>query len=95
MAVVLAVARAVGYLFRRMRQPAVIGEIVAGILLGPSVLGQIPTGRGYTTTQWIFPIHIRPFLKEFAELGLIIFMFVVGLEASARDRTKGGGGGGP
>ncbi|HVF14476.1 MAG TPA: cation:proton antiporter, partial [Acidimicrobiales bacterium] len=75
-AIVIVVARLVGALFKRIRQPAVVGEILAGIVLGPSVLGAFPgdlPGR-------VFPLEVRPFLNVLAQLGLIIFMFIVGLE---------------
>ena len=75
-AVIVAVARLVGSAFRRIRQPAVVGEIIAGIALGPSLLGLLP---GQLPTR-IFPTDVRPFLGILAQLGLVIFMFIVGLE---------------
>ena len=75
-AVIVVVARLSGMLFQRLRQPAVIGEILAGLALGPSLLGQFPGNLG---TE-IFPLDVRPFLRVVAQLGLIIFMFIVGLE---------------
>jgi Kef-type K+ transport system membrane component KefB len=75
-AVIVAVARIVGSLFRRIRQPAVVGEIIAGIALGPSLLGLLP---GQLPTR-IFPTDVRPYLGILAQLGLVIFMFIVGLE---------------
>ena len=66
------VARAVGALFRRFHQPPVIGEVVAGIALGPSLLGSWSNG--------LFPLETRPLLRILASLGLAIFMFLVGLE---------------
>ncbi len=74
-AVIIVVARLMGALFRKLRQPAVVGEIVGGILLGPTLLGQF----GGADTE-LFPNEIRPFLKVVANLGLVIFMFIVGLE---------------
>jgi Kef-type K+ transport system membrane component KefB len=75
-AIIVAVARIVGSLFKKIRQPAVVGEILAGIALGPSLLGAFP---GQLPTR-IFPTDIRPYLGVLAQLGLIIFMFIVGLE---------------
>ncbi len=75
-AVIVVVARLAGMLFQRLRQPAVIGEILAGIALGPSLLGQLPGSLGTET----FPLDVRPYLRVVAQLGLIIFMFIVGLE---------------
>jgi Kef-type K+ transport system membrane component KefB len=71
-AVVIVVARLAGRLFRRMGQPPVIGEVVAGITLGPSVLGHWSNG--------LFPVQSRPLLRILASLGLVVFMFLVGLE---------------
>lgn len=68
---------AVGALFRRLNQPPVIGEILAGVLLGPSLLGE-------KASTFLFPLEIRPYLKVIAELGLVIFMFLVGLELDLR-----------
>lgn len=72
--VILVLARAVGWLFERIGQPRVVGEIVAGILLGPSLLGP-----GLSETLFD-PLEVRPFLKVLASIGLVLFMFVVGLE---------------
>ncbi len=66
------VARAAGALFRRIHQPPVIGEVVAGIALGPSLLGSWSNG--------LFPLETRPLLQILASLGLAVFMFLVGLE---------------
>ncbi|MGH9012789.1 MAG: cation:proton antiporter, partial [Acidimicrobiia bacterium] len=79
-AVIMVVARLMGALFKRIRQPAVVGEILAGILLGPTLLGAFPgnlDGR-------LFPTEVRPYLKVVAQLGLIIFMFIVGLELDVK-----------
>ena len=75
-AVIVIVARLMGMLFQRLRQPAVVGEILAGIALGPSLLGALPGDP----SSFIFPTDVRPFLRVLAQLGLIIFMFIVGLE---------------
>lgn len=75
-AVIVVVARLMGALFRRLRQPPVVGEILAGIALGPSLLGQLPGDLPGV----LFPQDVRPFLRVVASLGLVIFMFIVGLE---------------
>jgi K+:H+ antiporter len=73
-------ARAFGFLFRTMGQPAVIGEIAAGIFLGPSVLGFIfPSCNAF-----IFPQNSLGNLQLFSQLGLILFMFVVGMEVDLK-----------
>ncbi|MEO8391565.1 MAG: cation:proton antiporter [Chloroflexota bacterium] len=76
MAVVLVVARAVGWLFRRFHQPRVIGEMLAGILLGPSVLGWLWP----SASAAIFAPNSLGGLNALSQIGLLIFMFLVGLE---------------
>ncbi|RDX53492.1 hypothetical protein OH76DRAFT_1343339 [Lentinus brumalis] len=63
---------------RKMRQPKVIAEVIGGILLGPTAFGRIP---GFT--QHIFPQDSRPFLSLVANIGLCLFLFLVGLEIDA------------
>jgi Kef-type K+ transport system membrane component KefB len=73
---IIASARLAGWLFRRIHQPAVIGEVVAGIALGPSLLGRAwPEG-----VALLFPPEIAPVLNVLAQVGVILFMFLVGLE---------------
>jgi Kef-type K+ transport system membrane component KefB len=79
-AIVVACAKAVGCLFGRFRQPAVMGEIVAGILLGPTVLGAFPGDP----SSALFPDSTRPALEAIGQLGLVVFMFHVGLEFDVR-----------
>jgi Kef-type K+ transport system membrane component KefB len=79
-ALIVVVARVMGALFRRLRQPAVVGEILAGLLLGPSLLGAFPANL----PERLFPLEVRPHLEVIAELGLIIFMFIVGLELDTK-----------
>ncbi|MGY1743216.1 MULTISPECIES: cation:proton antiporter domain-containing protein [unclassified Blastococcus] len=76
LAVIMVVARLMGRLAIRVGQPAVMGEIVAGILLGPTLLGALP---GDLDTL-LFPEDVRPYLQVLAQLGLCLFMFLVGLE---------------
>ncbi|MEU8385139.1 cation:proton antiporter [Streptosporangium sp. NPDC048865] len=71
--IVLAAARLFGALARKLGQPPVIGEIVAGILLGPTLLGPLIGDR-------LFGPEMRPPLQALANVGLVLFMFVVGLE---------------
>ncbi|MBV8161622.1 MAG: cation:proton antiporter [Acidimicrobiia bacterium] len=78
--VVILVSRAVGGLFRRINQPQVVGEIIAGVLLGPSVLGAVWPHA----TAYLFSPKVLPFLDVLAEVGLIFFMFLIGLELDTR-----------
>jgi Kef-type K+ transport system membrane component KefB len=75
-AVVMLAARLLGMLFARFGQPRVMGEVTAGILLGPTLLGKVAPGVEAT----IFPTDITPFIAVTANLGLIFYMFLVGLE---------------
>ena len=76
MLVVLATCRAAGALFRLIHQPAVVGEICAGIALGPSVLGQLAP----QVSAALFPESLAPSLGLIAQAGVVAFMFLVGLE---------------
>ena len=73
---ILFAARLVGWLFRKIHQPQVIGEMVAGILLGPSLLGWAAPGL-YSA---LFPPESLGFLDSLSQVGLVLFMFLVGLE---------------
>jgi Kef-type K+ transport system membrane component KefB len=72
LAIVFVGAALVGRLFVRLRQPAVIGEVLIGFLLGPSLLGR--------TLAIIFPVGDRPLLQILADLAVVIFVFLIGLE---------------
>jgi Kef-type K+ transport system membrane component KefB len=75
-ALVLGVARVVGWLFQRLHQPRVVGEMAAGILLGPSVLGWLTPPLAAS----LFPPDQLGALHALSQLGLLLFMFLVGLE---------------
>ncbi len=78
--VILAAAGLVSRVFRRLGQPPVMGEMVAGIILGPSVLGyffpQVMT--------FIFPPSSLETLRLLSQIGVVLFMFVVGMELNVR-----------
>lgn len=79
-ALVLLAGIGLGWLVQRFREPAVIGEILAGIALGPSLLGLLPGNL----TEKLFPAEVRPLLSAVAQVGLILFMFLVGWEFEKR-----------
>ncbi|CAM0948792.1 unnamed protein product [Alopecurus aequalis] len=72
---VIVVTRGLAYLLRPLRQPRVIAEIIGGILLGPSALG-----RSTTFLHAVFPARSMTVLDTLANLGLLFFLFLVGLE---------------
>lgn len=76
LAAMTAVGGILADLAMRWGQPAVIGEIVAGIVLGPTLLGLLPGNL----PRHLFPPNERPFLSVLANVGLVLFMFGVGLE---------------
>jgi Kef-type K+ transport system membrane component KefB len=74
--VILAATRVCGFLVRRLGQPQVVGEMLAGILLGPSLLGLLAPA----TAAALFPPPSMPVLGAMAQVGMVLFMFLVGLE---------------
>lgn len=78
--IVIALSRIVGLGFRWIKQPQVIGEIVAGIMLGPSLFGLVAPDLAAA----VFPAEAVPFLNVLSEIGLIFFMFLIGLELNPK-----------
>ncbi|KOV57865.1 cation:proton antiporter [Streptomyces sp. MMG1121] len=76
LAAIVLLARLLGALARRLNQPAVIGEVLAGIALGPTLF------HG-ALCDALFPGSIRPLLSALAAVGVAVFMFIVGLEWDA------------
>ncbi len=74
--IVIGGSRLVGWAFRSIKQPLVIGEIVAGIALGPSFLGWVAPDLA----KLLFPAATIPYLNILSQIGLIFFMFLIGLE---------------
>lgn len=82
-AIVLA-TRIFGWLFERMGQPCVVGEMTAGIVLGPSLLGDFfPSALNYA-----FPSSVLATLTALSQLGILLFMFIVGLEVDINRLLK-------
>ncbi|MHC5599747.1 MAG: cation:proton antiporter [Nostoc sp.] len=78
--IVIGLSRLVGLAFRSIKQPLVIGEIVAGIMLGPSLFGLVAPHLAVT----LFPPETIPFLNVLSQVGLIFFMFLIGLELNPK-----------
>jgi Kef-type K+ transport system membrane component KefB len=79
-AAVLLAARVVGAVTARLSQPRVMGEVLAGILLGPTLLGAVwPAAKDY-----LFPADIVPLLSGAAQIGLAFYLFLVGMELDPR-----------
>lgn len=75
LALVLLATRGFGYIIKRLGQPSVLGEVLAGVVLGPSLLGLVPPSQS---------------IKDFAELGVILLMFLAGLETDVHElKTTG------
>jgi Kef-type K+ transport system membrane component KefB len=75
-AVVILVARVMGWLVSRIGQPPVMGEVLGGILLGPSLLGWLAPGA----SAYLFPEDVVMGLSAAANIGLVYFMFLIGAE---------------
>ncbi len=86
LAVVLTVCRLVGELFRKIHQPRVVGEMFAGIMLGPSLLGWLAPHF----SAYLFPVSSLGFLNALSQVGVIVFMFLVGLGINPRELKKQG-----
>ncbi|KAF9481959.1 hypothetical protein BDN70DRAFT_875579 [Pholiota conissans] len=76
--IIVCTASLLSLLLRKLRQPKVIAEVLGGIILGPTALGRIP---GFTFR--IFPEDSKPYLSLVANIGLVLFLFLVGLEIDA------------
>lgn len=78
--IVIGLSRLVGLGCRAIKQPLVIGEIIAGIMLGPSLLGLVAPSLATT----LFPAETIPYLFVLSQIGLIFFMFLIGLELNPK-----------
>ena len=88
LAVILTACRLVGLAGARFAQAQVVSEMVAGVLLGPSLLGLVAPD----VQAWIFPRASMPLLYAIAQVGLVLYMFIVGLEFDVelmRTRVRG------
>ncbi|HEX4056132.1 MAG TPA: cation:proton antiporter [Tepidisphaeraceae bacterium] len=73
---ILALSRIMGFLFVRFRQPQVMGEMIAGIMLGPSLFGLLMPG----IFKQVFPADSIQYLNALSQVGVIFFLFLIGLE---------------
>ena len=87
---IMVLGRLLGKVFQHFGQPRVIGEMIAGIMLGPSLLGWIwPAAY-----EFLLPKEVGPHLGIIAQIGVILYMFLIGLELNAgmlRSRARHGG----
>ncbi len=81
---ILAFSRFLGYLFIKIKQPSVIGEILAGIMLGPSLLGHLFP----EAFQFLFTPTSLNYLYILSQIGLILFMFTIGMDLNIEDLRK-------
>ena len=81
---ILLAARFLGWIFQLIGQPKVVGEMTAGIMLGPSLLGRFFPG----IFAYVFPASSIPAIEVLSQLGLLLFMFVVGLEVDLKRIVK-------
>jgi Kef-type K+ transport system membrane component KefB len=90
LAAILAFCRVVGWLGRFAGQTQVVSEMVAGVLLGPSLFGLLAP----RAQQWLFPRASMPILYAISQVGLVLYMFLVGLELDTtliRSRLRSAG----
>ncbi len=93
LAIILIAARLVGTLFERIGQPRVVGEIISGILIGPTILGGalakaplpgVPGVAGTGLVDDLFPLQAFSFLNLIGQIALVFYMFLVGIELDQR-----------
>lgn len=78
--VIVVVAKAFGALFKIIKQPPVMGEVVAGLFLGPSFLKAFAP----QVVDFVFPASVTSAISALAQLGIVIFMFVIGVELDTK-----------
>ena len=84
--VILLTARIVGMLFKKIHQPQVMGEMVAGILLGPTLFGWLAPAM----SKALFPAPSLGYLNALSQVGLVLFMFLVGLSLNPKELHEHG-----
>jgi Kef-type K+ transport system membrane component KefB len=76
MAFILAVCRVTGLVFKQLGQSQVVSEMIAGVLMGPSLMGWVLPGF----SAYLFPADSKPILFAVSQLGLVLYMFLIGVE---------------
>ncbi len=87
MAFILGVCRGVGWVFVRLGQSQVVSEMIAGVLMGPSLMGWLLPG----VSAYVFPAESKPILFAVCQVGLALYMFLIGVEFDLgliRQRTR-------
>ena len=82
-AVIMGLSSLLGAAARKIGQPAVVGQIITGIILGPSLLGHLP---GHLMTR-LLPADVLPYLNVLAQVGVVVFMFVAAYEVGFGSMT--------
>lgn len=93
--IIFAIAKLAGEVFTRLRQPAIIGEVLAGVLIGPHALGFIGSPDGnlidfFGGDRQVARESLELVYDVIAQLGVIVLLFFVGLETRLEDMTKVG-----
>ncbi|KAG0149078.1 hypothetical protein CROQUDRAFT_669548 [Cronartium quercuum f. sp. fusiforme G11] len=81
--IIISLSNVLGFFLKKIRQPKVISEVIGGIILGPTAMGRIPH-----FTNAIFPAVSLPYLSLVANIGLVLFLFIVGLEVDFKLMLK-------
>jgi Kef-type K+ transport system membrane component KefB len=84
LATIIGTARMVGWIFRKFGQPQVIGEMVAGIVLGPTIIGSFAP----SLSRLLFPPASLDFLTALSNVGLVIFLFLMGIRVDLADLRR-------
>ncbi len=84
--IILVAAKASGYVSLRLRQPSVLGELLAGVILGPTVLNMVHTWPVFQNSQ----VVLEEFITLMAEIGVILLMLLAGLELQLSELMKTG-----
>ena len=82
--IIIATARLVGGALRKLGQPRVVGEMLAGLILGPSLLGAVAP----SAYAWLFPPGTVRSLNALSQTGIVLFMFLIGLELNVREMIR-------